>query len=118
MEWIESLPVRILLTDLLVILAAIFAWRGIRTISRNRRNSDDIEASLRLVQGIRGIVFTVAFLCLAAGIFFSYRPLLLFGVVFLAEEIIEIGAVLLALKWGKKQDLAMTHKKNRESQER
>jgi uncharacterized membrane protein HdeD (DUF308 family) len=90
-------------TILLVALALMGIWiaiRGVRSFVRGYRDADDPSASLRIIRGIRGIVVAVATWALAAGLFLDQTWLLVFGAVFLAEELYETGVVELVLRAG------------------
>jgi hypothetical protein len=72
--------------------------RGVRLVARALRGADQPSASLTLIRGIRGIVVAVATGALAAGALFDQMWLLVFGAVFLAEELYETGVVALVLR--------------------
>jgi hypothetical protein len=72
--------------------------RGVRLVARALRRADEPGSSLTLIRGIRGIVVAVATAALAAGTLFDQAWLLVFGVIFLAEELYEIGVVALVLR--------------------
>ena len=91
--------------EALRVLAGVFvlggvwaAIRGVRLVRRALRRTDDPASSLWLVRGIRGVVVAVALAALAAGILGAQRWLLVFGAVFLAEELYETGVVVLVLR--------------------
>jgi hypothetical protein len=88
----------IVVAAVLASCAGYSARRGARLILRALRHGDDPSASVRLVHGIRGGVLAVAFAALAGGILFTQAWLLLFGMVFLAEELYETGVVALVLR--------------------
>jgi hypothetical protein len=72
--------------------------RGVAGLVRALRDADDARAPLTLVRGIRGIVVAVAAGALAAGLVLDQTWLLVFGGVFLAEELYETGVVALVLR--------------------
>lgn len=77
------------------------AWagaRGVGLLVRALRDADDPRASLTLIRGIRGIVVAVAVGALASGVLFGQTWLLVFGAIFLAEELYETGVVALVLR--------------------
>ena len=49
-------------------------------------------------------VRAIGLIALAAGLWFDFRGLLLFGVVFLVEELYETCMVEAVINWGRKQD--------------
>jgi hypothetical protein len=92
----------------LAVLAALGgAWaggRGVRLLVRGLRGADDPSAPLWVIRGIRGIVVAVAAAALTGGMLFGQTWLLVFGAVFLAEELYETGVIALVLRAGQRQD--------------
>ena len=74
------------------------AAHGARLIVRALRRGDETASSLWLIRGIRGLVVAVAAWALAGGMLFGATWLLVFGGVFLAEELYETGVVALILR--------------------
>jgi len=89
------------LAVLLVLGGAWSGWRGGRLLVRSLGCADDPSASLWLIRGIRGVVVAVAAGALASGLHFEQTWLLVFGGVFLAEELYETGVVALILRVGR-----------------
>jgi hypothetical protein len=85
---------------LLVLGGAWAAWRGGGLVVRSLARADDPSASLWLIRGIRGVVVGVAAGALASGLLFEQTWLLVFGGIFLAEELYETGVVALILRAG------------------
>ncbi len=86
-----------------LLLALGGAWaaiRGVRLFVRGYRDADHPSASLRVIRGIRGLVVAVGTWALAGGLLFGQTWLLVFGAVFLAEELYETGVVALILRAG------------------
>ena len=84
-----------------VILALAGAWalvRGAQLLKRGLGGADDPSAPLRLVRGIRGIVVGIGADALASGLLFGQTGLVVFGTVFLAEELYETGILILILR--------------------
>jgi len=71
---------------------------GVRLMVRALRRADEASSSLTLIRGIRGLVVGVAAWALAGGMLFAQTWLLVFGGVFLAEELYETGVVALILR--------------------
>jgi len=84
---------------LLVLGGAWAGSRGGRLIVRSLTRADEPSASLWLIRGIRGVVVAVAAGALAGGLQFEQTWLLVFGGVFLAEELYETGVVALILRF-------------------
>ena len=61
------------------------------------RRADDPASARRAGRGIRGLVIGVAAWAFAAGLLLEQTWLLVFGAVFLAEELYETGVLLLVL---------------------
>jgi hypothetical protein len=55
------------------------------------------------VRGIRGVIVAVGLGALSGGLLFASKGLLVFGAIFLGEELYETGVVLLALRAGLKE---------------
>jgi hypothetical protein len=86
-----------LVAALLAVGGGWAAGHGAGLLVRAVRRADDPVSSLRAVRGIRGVVIGVATWALAAGLLFEQTWLLVFGAVFLAEELYETGVLLLVL---------------------
>lgn len=65
---------------------------------RGLRNADDLRASLWIVRGIRGGIVALAMGAFAADLLYNQGWLLIFGAIFLGEELYETGLILLALR--------------------
>jgi hypothetical protein len=74
------------------------AARGVKLLVRGLRYADQESASLQFVRGLRGIVVGVGAGALAGGVLFGQVWLLVFGAVFLAEELYETGVLVLVLR--------------------
>ena len=88
----------LLVAALLALGATWAAARGSRLLARGLGHADHPSASLWLVRGIRGAVVGAALGALAAGLLSGQAWLLVFGGVFLAEELYETGVIALALR--------------------
>lgn len=90
------------MSSVLIVLAAIAGAvagiRGVALVARGLRAADDPRASLWLIRGIRGIAVAVGTTSLAAGLVLDQTWLLVFGAVFLLEELYETGVVALLLR--------------------
>ena len=82
----------------LAVAGACAAAYGARLTLRALRHADEPSSSLTLIRGIRGLVVGVAAWALAGGMLFAQTWLLVFGGVFLAEELYETGVVALILR--------------------
>ncbi|MBI1999864.1 MAG: hypothetical protein HYV46_17275 [candidate division NC10 bacterium] len=102
MHIIYEPPVNLLLAALLLLLASGSAWRGARCVSYGLRAADRPSGSVWLVRGIQGAIIALAMAALGGGVLYGQAWLLIFGVIFLAEELYETGIVLLALRTDEK----------------
>ena len=87
-----------MLETLAILLAIGGGWtlvRGGRLLALGLREADDEASSLRVIRGIRGVVVAVGLGALAGGVLFAQTWLLVFGAIFLAEELYETGVVAL-----------------------
>jgi hypothetical protein len=90
-----------MLETLAILLAVGGGWtlvRGGRLLALGLREADDEASSLRVIRGIRGVVVAVGLGALAGGVLFAQTWLLVFGAIFLAEELYETGVVVLVLR--------------------
>jgi len=84
---------------ILTVAGACAAVHGARLAARALRRADEAASSLWIIRGIRGVVLAVAAWALAGGLLFGQTWLLVFGGVFLAEELYETGVVIAILRW-------------------
>lgn len=70
--------------------------------SRGLKNLDHPSQTLWVVRGIRGFIVALALISLAGGIYFDKTWPLLFGLVFLGEELLETGIMVLVLRRNEK----------------
>jgi hypothetical protein len=99
MHAIDALPVHVLLAALLWLLAAVAFWRGIRGLATGLCKVDHPASTLRVVRGIRGVIVAVSAAALGGGVLFAS---MVFGLIFLGEELYETGVILLALRAGQR----------------
>jgi hypothetical protein len=88
---------------LAVVVTLVGVWAGVRGAKRfvrGFRGADDASAPLWIVRGIRGIVVAVGAGALGTGLLFEQRWLIVFGLVFLAEELYETGVLAFILRAG------------------
>jgi hypothetical protein len=105
MQAIDELPGALRALAVLIALVGIWAGRrGIVLFVRGVRHADDARASLWVIRGIRGIVVAVSAGALAGGMLFGVTWLLVFGVIFLAEELYETGVVALILRAAQRRE--------------
>jgi len=82
---------------LLALGGAWAAMLGAGLVVRAVRQADDPASSLWIIRGLRGLVVAVGVWALTGGWVFEQTWLLVFGAVFLAEELYETGVVVLLL---------------------
>ena len=86
----------------LAALAVVFgAWagiRGVRLLAHGLRHGDDPSGPLWMVRGLRGIIVAMCMAALAAGTVFGQFWLVVFGALWLAEEVYETGVLALILR--------------------
>jgi hypothetical protein len=105
MEAIDEFPG--VLRALAVLVALVGMWagrRGIVLFVRGVRHADDARASLWVIRGIRGMAVAVSAGALAGGLLFGETWLLVFGAIFLAEELYETGVVALILRAAQRRE--------------
>ena len=89
-------PLPTVLAVICVPVAVWFEIRSWRLCSRSLKNPGHEEQSRWLIRGIRDGILAIGFACFAVGLWRFSAPWLLFGAVFLAEEIFETSIMLLA----------------------
>lgn len=95
MDWFFQSPHNLIIADICFILAAWALVRGVRNF-RAGYAADD--GSLRVVRGIRGGILFAGLTCIGCGLALQVSWPIWFGLVFLAEEILETGIMVLALR--------------------
>lgn len=102
MHAIDALPVHMILAALLWLLAAVALWQGIRGLAKGLCEVNHPASALRVVRGIRGVIVAVSVAALGGGMLFASTGLVVFGVIFLGEELYETWVILLALRAGQR----------------
>jgi hypothetical protein len=102
MHAIDALPRHLILAALLWLLAAVALWRGIWGLATGLCELNHPASALRVVRGIRGVIVAVSMAVLGGGMLFASTGLVVFGVIFLGEELYETGVILLALRAGQR----------------
>ena len=95
-------PMNLMLATLFSLIAVGAAWRGVQLLVKGLRQADHPSGSLWVVRGIRGWIVALSMGALGGGVLFANKGLLVFGAIFLGEELYETGFVLLALRAGLK----------------
>jgi hypothetical protein len=98
MQAIDALPIHMILAALLWLLAGGALWQGIRELATGLCEVDHPASALRVVRGIRTVTIAVSAVAPSGGMLFASTGLLMFGMIFLGEELYETGVVLLALR--------------------
>jgi hypothetical protein len=102
MAFICEPPVNFLLAAWCLLMATGAAWRGAQLLLKGLRSANHPAGALWLVRGIRGVIIAVGMAALGGGVLWANKGLLVFGVIFLGEELYETGVVLLTLRAGLK----------------
>jgi hypothetical protein len=89
----------VIILAVLVILGGVWAGiRGLRLFARGLRSGDDPRCSLWVIRGLRGIIVWLCLTSLALGAVLEQVWLLVFGGLWLLEEIYETGVLALILR--------------------
>ncbi|MDH3890181.1 MAG: hypothetical protein OEV49_03785 [candidate division Zixibacteria bacterium] len=100
MQFFFQQPVNIISACGLLTVAVFFAVRGIVNLRCGLTQTDNPSQTIHVVRGIRGIIITTSVIFIAAGISFSTKWPIYFGLAFLAEELVETTIMVLALRSG------------------
>jgi hypothetical protein len=102
MALIHEPPLSLMLATLCFLIAVGAAYRGGQLLVRGLRQAAHSAGALWLVRGLRGVIVAVGMASLGGGVLLASKGLLVFGAIFLGEELYETGVVLLALRAGLK----------------
>jgi hypothetical protein len=72
---------------LLWVLAAGALWQGMGGLAKGLSEVDHPASALWVVRGLRGVIIAVSVAALGGGVLFGSTGLLVFGAIFLAEEL-------------------------------
>lgn len=86
---------------LALLLGAWAGARGVRLLARGLRHSDP-DAPLWVIRGLRGVIVALCATALSVGTIFEQCWLIVFGAIWLAEEVYETGVLALILRAGAK----------------
>ena len=100
MDWMFESPVNWIAGAVLAAVGAVALWRGNRSLIRGLRNPEHPAQSLWVVRGLRGGILALGLGFLAGGLLTRTAWPLIFGAVFLGEEILETGIMIWALRSG------------------
>jgi hypothetical protein len=100
MSVIFESPTNVILAACCWLLAVYATWRGARWLAKGLRQADSPFGAVGVVRGIRGVIVAVSLAALGGGVLLVSPGLLVFGAIFLGEELYETGVVLLALRAG------------------
>jgi hypothetical protein len=94
----------LVLATLAVVVGAWAGVRGVRLLARGLGRGEDPSAPLWVVRGFRGIIVALCMAFLALGTVLGQVWLVVFGALWLAEEIYETGILALILRAGARED--------------
>lgn len=98
MDSLYTGTLNIFLTIVTSLLAIISLQFGFSNFRRGITKTEHPHTTIWTIRGIRGFIIALAMLCFAIGLFFKTDWLMYFGLVFLAEEILETSIMVLAAK--------------------
>ncbi len=106
MDWFFQSPQDRILAAVLLVLATWMFIRGTRLVAKGLRNPDHPQQTLWVVRGFRRGITAIATAFFAGGLYFHATWPLIFGAVFLGEELLETGIMILALKKAERAEKA------------
>jgi hypothetical protein len=95
-------PIHVMLAGCCWLLTVYATWRGAQWLVKGLREADRPAGAVGVVRGIRGVIVAVSLAALGGGVLLASPGLLVFGAIFLGEELYETGVVLLALRVGQR----------------
>ncbi len=95
MDWVLQSPYNLVFADICFALAA---WALVRGVKNFRRGYGSDDGSLEVVRGVRGGILFAGLTFIGCGLALEVSWPVWFGLVFLFEEIIETGIMVLALR--------------------
>lgn len=93
----------LVLAALAVVVGAWAGARGVSLLARGLRRGEDPSAPLWIIRGLRGIIVAICLVVLAVGTVLGQVWLVVFGALWLAEEIYETGVLALILRAGARE---------------
>ena len=98
--WLDPLPASLVLglAVVLLALAVLFHIRGWIHFRMGMRNAGSPDQSRLVIRGFRAWILAAGFLSFAAGVYLHDGRWIAFALIFLFEEIVETGIMLLATK--------------------
>ena len=106
MHWFFESPQDRILAAVLLVLAIWMLIRGNRLVAQGLRNPGHPRQTLWVVRGFRRGISAIATAFFAGGFYFHETWPLIFGAVFLGEELLETGIMIFVLKKGEKAERA------------
>jgi hypothetical protein len=100
---LQSLSLRLLAASL-GILAIAALIRGMRECRWSMSHPGQPHQSARMIHGIRLGIVAIALACFAVALLRHSGAWAIFGAVFLAEELVETGVMLLAMRRGERPE--------------
>ena len=107
MGFLAEPPLSYFLATLLAMLAMCVGWRGTKLFLKGFREPRHPNSSMWLVRGIRAEIVALALAFFVGGLLYA-KWLMIFGAIFLAEELYETGFVLLILRWSQRTSTRAT----------
>jgi hypothetical protein len=102
MPTIAGLPIHVILAAPLWLLAAGALWHSLRQLATGLSAVDHPASALLVVHGLRGVIVAVSLAALGGGVLCASTGLIVFGLIFLGEELYETGVILQALRAGQR----------------
>lgn len=98
--WLDPLPAAVVRALAIALLAAAIAFhiRGWIHFRRGMALAGHPDQSRLVIRGFRGWILAAGFLSFAAGVHYDDGKWIAFALIFLFEEIIETGIMLLATR--------------------
>ncbi len=101
MDWLFDTPIRQVTLSAAAAGLVASGWRGIRAFRRGLGAAADPDGTAHVIRGFRALIVAAGLGFLIGGVATSTTWPIAFAAVFLAEELLETGIMLLALRRGR-----------------
>ena len=93
----------LLLASVFSLIAVVAAWRGVWRLAKGIVEADRPSGPIDVVRGFRGLTVAVGLVASSAGLLLGHTWLVVFGAIFLGEELYETGILAVIIRSGQRE---------------